>query len=657
MVHDRIQDRLLLHLGRRVLTLTLTAVGALLAAVVIWPKVSVHYYARRIDSPDPAVRARALEAVLPRAAASDPLRRRLLDVLAQLASARDEISPLQARIAAGWLFRHVPAFAELAEADLTRADDESFARLARLLHAAGHWDRPSRPIDQWVRWLTHQYRTLQGSDRAETVRSMARLGPAAGAGLRGTLEEAISDPAAEVRRAAIEAVPVLVEREGLNLLVRSAEDPEPPNRRQVILMMAAAGATAEVRAAIARRLQDEDASVRQAAAWVGSRYPELAEPRGLAAMLEGDPAPPVRAMAALAVRDNACLVRHLTGQRDAAVRARCLWALRPPLSEGQWAALLECVRSEGRYWVVMAAVTAVGRCAPRSGADAARDALLARLEQALGRLEDDLAAACLRALGEVPDASISNLMEDVVSKLADRPWVSCEAARAMARIDPTKAGPLLVGLLETPHPAVRDTIAFELARASDPDRTMPALRTALRSPNEFLRAGAVLARALIARRTGRSDADLGTYLRERTDPNGPWYEQRPFLRGYYLAARLLMGEQTVADRVRELTYHDEVSITAVSLALLAAGDPWGMDGILHDPTRMPPGFEPRVFLCDQRFGEIVQHYLPDAPEVDWRFDPDLQSWQVDRLREWWSVRRGERRSLDRAGVAPQIEAP
>ncbi len=622
----------------------MTFVAAVVVGLVVLPMLRTQYYAARIDSDDPAVRAKALEAVLPEAAGSESLRRRLLVALTDLAHADDGVGPLQARVAAGWLFRNVPSFAELAEARLAGADEASFARLARLMIIGGRWDVPSRPVEQRARWEIRRYRTGQGRDRAHAVRGMADLGRAAAASLRPVLEQALSDPSAEVRRTAVESTAVVLGVGATALLDAATRDAAPANRREAVLMLAAIGPTGPGAEVIARRLADPDASVRVAAAWALGRVtpvPSSTQPaaRLLVELLEQDPSAGVRAMAARAVRDRRCLIRHLAERDDVTLRARCLGALRPPLDQRTWEVLTKLVRQERKYWVAAAAVAAAERCAAETSPRGVGEALLARLEQSLQSGEDDLAEACLDALGAVGDPSTMDLLGDVATSLKGRPWVALAASRAAAKIDPVRGVPLLLGMLETRQSSVHDLAVLALARLPAERRPVRELRAALRSPNGPRRTGAVLALALIHHGTRTPDDALLGYLRHRTDPSSREFELRLPRRGYYLCGQRLLGDDAVRTELLSLLAGGGLPPSAVCLSLLAAGDGEGLDAVLLDTTLMPPGFEARAFLADERFGRVVACYLPEAPRVDGRDDPTLQTWQLDRLREWWRVAR------------------
>jgi len=630
--------------ARRLFSIAVTALAAVVVGMVVWPAARTRYYSARIDSDDPAVRARALEAVLPHAATDESLQRRLLEVLTALARSDDGVGPAQARAAAGWLFRNVPAFTHLAESRLAAAGEDTFGDLVRLMILGGRWDAASRSADQRARWLIHRYRTTQGIDRADVVRDTAKPGRAAARQLRPILGSALSDPDGHVRKAAVESVAILLDQDATDLLIRAADDAEPANRRAAVLMLAAVNARPRAFPVVTLRLSDPDPGVRQAAAWAtaslsrGTQLPPTVRQR-LVQMLTKDPSELVRAMAAVAARGNDHLIERFEHSQDVAVRARCLRSLRPPLSQDHWDAILTALRSERGYWVVTAAAAAVGRCAPQPFPPRIREVLLRRLEQALQQDEDGLAAVCLCSLGRSQDRSVMGLLRDITTRLSSRPWVALAASRAAAGIDPAEGVRSLVSMLESRNDAVRVLAAVELAQLPDSHRPRAELHRALRSPDEFLRSGAVLALALIGDRTAGPEVDLPEYLRQRTDPTSPHLETRLPLRAYYLAARFMMGDASVRTDVRTLMARGQLPPAAACLALLTAKDPSGLDGPLLDNTRMPPGFDARTFLCDDRFGDILAGILPRAPHVDWRSDPDLQTWQIDRLRAWWRVHR------------------
>jgi hypothetical protein len=100
-----------------------------------------------------------------------------------------------------------------------------------------------------------------------------------------------------------------------------------------------------------------------------------------------------------------------------------------------------------------------------------------------------------------------------------------------------------------------------------------------------------------------------------------------------------MGSDSVLPQIQSLMAADQLPPIAACLSMLAVGNPTCLDALLLDNTLMPGGFDVRAFLCDERFGEAAGPFLPEAPVVDWRADPDWQAWQIDRLRDWWRVRR------------------
>ena len=630
--------------ARRLFSIAVTALAAVVVGMVVWPAARTHYYSARIDSDDPAVRARALEAVLPHAATDESLQRRLLEALTTLARSDDGIGPAQARAAAGWLFRNAPPFTQLAESRLAAAGDDAFPDLVKLMILGGRWDAASRSADQRARWLIHRYGTTQGIDRADVVRDMSEPGRAVARQLRPVLESALADPDHRVRKAAVESVAILLCQDAIDLLVRAADDVEPANRRATVLMLAAVKAGPRALPTVTQRLSDPEPAVRQAAAWAAAalsaetQLPPTSRQR-LVEMLAKDRSDRVRAMTAVAVRDNDRLIEHFHRSQDIAARARCLRSLRPPLSQDHWDVVLGVLESGRKYWVVAAAAAAVGRCAPQPIPPRFRQGLLRRLEQALQQNEDGLAAACLRSLGRSGDRSVMGLLRDVTTKLSSRPWAALAAARAAARIDPAEGMRSLVSMLECPNDAVRDLAAFELARLPESHRPRAELHRALHSPNEPLRSGAVFALALIGDRAAGPEVDVLEYVRQRTDPASQYLETRLPLRAYYLAGRFMMGDASVRTDVRTLMASGQLPPTAACLALMTVNDPSGLDGPLLDNTLMPPGFAARTFLCDDRFGDVLADVLPDAPHVDWRADPDLQAWQIDRLRAWWRVHR------------------
>ncbi|MBN1344807.1 MAG: HEAT repeat domain-containing protein [Phycisphaerae bacterium] len=630
--------------GRRILTITLTIVAAVLVGVWLSPIAAKHYYATRLDTDNATQRARALEAVLPYARSDESIRRRLLDVLATLAASDDDVATLQAKVAAAWLFQHVPDFTNLVETRLETSDDQTFPRLARLTIRAGRWDAPARPLQQRIRWLTHRFHNTNGQDRADVVAAMSELGPTAATQLRDPLTQAVSDQPAEVRAAAIQSVAIILGTSGADLLARAITDDHPDNRRLAVLLLAAIGPTDHIAPALRIVLHDKDERVRLAAAWAASRLersPKVTDAclSHVNDLLTRDHKQPVRAMAALAVRDHSLLIDQIRTSQNVPTRARCLRSLRPPLTGDDLQTLAEIINHEPKYWVVTAALFAASRPNDQPACGTLRDPILSRLQRALQAEDDDLAAACLDALSAVGDKTTVTLLADVATKLTKRPWVALAASRALTRIDPEQGPPLLVRLLESPAPGVQGLTAFELARLPASALPRAELDAAARSPNESLRAGAILALALNSYLAQQKDEQRLAWLTERTSPESRLFEARLPLRGHYLCGQLLLGDATALPRIESLLAAGALPPATACLAMLVTRSRTALDDALIDESRMPPACDPRDLLVDQRFGEIISAVLPDAPPVDCQMDPDLQRWQIDRLRDWWRIYR------------------
>lgn len=669
------------RLARRVLTITLAGLGGLVVAAMLAPTVRREIVLTRLDASDATTRARALEAALPMARDRARVRRMMLDTLVRLVVSGDEIAQLQTRVAGGWLLREVPPFRDLLERKLDEAHERQFIALARLLHMTGHWDTPDRTTDERLRWLAHRYES--DPDHAATVRALGRVGRCDDPRAGQLLDHALNERDAAVRLAVVEEAPAVLGQDATDLLCQALSDDDHAVRARTCQMLATLNGTREARAALRDRLTDVNADVRRAALWTLDRWgaePDSNVAKIASELLASDPSPTVRAAAAGLVHDNAALVKVLRHNDDVMLRARCVRSLTAPLDEVAADAVLACLRSERKYWVVMAAIRAADRHlreAPSVSStgfadQGMRDALLARLEACLRSDEGDLAAACVEALGASRDEALLPLLRDLAVRYRSHPWVAVTAARAAYKIDPEIGRELLLDLLSLEPDAPRDRVLAELAWLDD-TRIDDSLRERLRSTDSRVRGGACLALAIRLRRHGRSDDALLDYVTQRTDPDSPKLETRTPLLGTYLAARIVLveaeptlslmrpsGDDVPEPRPNDAPHHsaepepqsqtndvtrrllDMMTAGAAPpstacLALLVARDRTALDAILLDTSRMPPGFDARALLCDDRFGEILTRVMPDAPVPTWTDDPALQAWLTDRLRDWWRV--------------------
>ncbi len=639
------------------LTFTLVAFSAIAAVALLWPVFQKQRHLAHLDSADPTARARSLESLLPLAREDPTVRARLLNALADLAARTDDIGALQARVAAAWLFRNVPSFRELAESRLEQSEGtDRFAAFARVLILGGQWDVPNRSVRQRARWLAHQCRCGEAPARVSALHRMGALGPAAERHLADVLTEALADDSAQVREEAIFSTAIVLQDRCADLLQACLDDSVPSVRRRAVLMLSTLPIPADPVTALADGLGDPEPTIREAAAWALARASrDVLPPRArslLAELLRVDSEPCVRGMAALAARDPDRLLERVLEDNSILVRARCQWSLREPLTPVQWERLLCIAQAEPKFWVALSAVAAVGRCARNTSGESTsapasriRDVLLDRLERSLQTGEDALAAACLESLAALGDPATLPLFKDIATRLPDRPRVALSAARAAGSVDASTAAPLLLELLKAESAPIRDLATYELTQLPAGNRPLRRLRDALGSPNQALRGSAALALAVFAAQRGRDEPELTAYLNARTTREHPRYETRLPLRGYYLCALFLLGRHEALPEIRTLLLAGEIPPTTAGLAFLCKGDRKALDLPLLDPTAMGPGFDARVFFCKWWFGDILPDFFPDAPRVDWRFDPQLQTWQVDRLRDWWRVHRWDQTTI------------
>jgi hypothetical protein len=282
----------------------------------------------------------------------------------------------------------------------------------------------------------------------------------------------------------------------------------------------------------------------------------------------------------------------------------------------------------------VAAVYALGRCAELEPAESVRNVLEAGWDTGNGAL---IAVAC-EALAVLGDGSVLPLMHDIAFEETDQPMVQYVAAASALALDPAVGAEALLHLLDHPSDVICDLAALRLAAAAEPP--VAALSDLLVQGNERSRASAALALAF----AGRADLavegrPLKEWLADRTDPKSGRHEDQWKPHGYYLCARLVLGDRSVRDALDPFIRNANFPRIGLYAALLHAGDTLPMDLLLTRPGRL----DVESFLRDARFIEIIRRYHPEAPTFDWFEDEPIRRWQIGRLREYWRVRkaRGE----------------
>jgi hypothetical protein len=98
---------------------------------------------------------------------------------------------------------------------------------------------------------------------------------------------------------------------------------------------------------------------------------------------------------------------------------------------------------------------------------------------------------------------------------------------------------------------------------------------------------------------------------------------------------VVLGDAAARDALDPFIRNENFPRLGLYAALLRAGDMLPMDLLLARESNV----NVESFLRDARFIEIVREHFPDAPSFEWFEDKDLRRWQVDRLRDWWSIHR------------------
>ena len=293
------------------------------------------------------------------------------------------------------------------------------------------------------------------------------------------------------------------------------------------------------------------------------------------------------------------------------------------------------------YWVRVRACAQVERLIEVADSDRAEllEALRAAVEEGLSSGNGGLAGSGLQAIAQLGDSRYLPLMLDVAAGFADQPMLRFVAARAASRLDPDAGGQALVNLFTQDSDVVRDLAAITVSRLDDPG-ILSRLKSELFSPDLEARGPAALALALRNQPAlDIGDSTLLGLLTQRTTllADNPHAEPEWKPRGYYLCARLILGDASAGGDLEIFELNESFPRIAVHLALLHSGDWSPLDLILRsgghsDEQRM-------ALLRDMRFGEIIAHYVPGAPRLEWSATIDTRRTQLAHLRKWWTIYR------------------
>ena len=627
---------------RRVAVLLMVAVCGLIGGMIAWPAVRMSYYARVVRSADASRRIEAMN-VLGSLCVRDPsgagdlvdavLNERMVGSVATQRLA-DEI--------AVWTLARCEAVLDDLVRRLPDADDGTFLHVVSLLRRGGHWRRPARSWDVLARREILRVRADDPATRLAALRALAQLGPGVSELIVDPLTGWLRDGDVAVRVEVLRTASVCLGDEAArSVLSDGTRDPAGAVRREAVIRSAVLGVDVPL-----ELLNDDDAQVREAAAWSLGVNPVPPAASALLRVACADSRSEVQAMAAWALGHQgapppgpapAAFLR-LANTADAALSARVMVAAGRHGKAG-WARqlydTLPAVEPAASPDAAGAFVFACGQMAPSSSdrSDVIRS-LRRVVEESLRTGFGTLAAVACEALASLDDRSFVPVLQGIARHMDDQPMLQYTAAAAALRLDRELGVEALLGLLDSSADAVCDLTAIRLGLVSDPP--VERLVHKLVDGDERTRASAALALAF----AGGGEVDvagerLDAYLRRRTDPNRGVYEQAWKPNGYYLCALLVLGDADQRERLVPFIRNEHFPRFGLYAALLHCGDLLPMDLLLSRKSTI----DVESFLCDARFIDIIAWHFPDAPSVEWFEDRQLRSWQIDRLRDWWSMKK------------------
>ncbi|MCH8053146.1 MAG: hypothetical protein IH895_03730 [Planctomycetes bacterium] len=127
-------------LQRRILTVLLVALAAMILGFVSFPVARRHYFLSQLDNPQPVRRAKALN-VLTRLAVEDADLRDAVEAAFVVGfEAGDDQMDRALVPLASWAVRNIPSFRDRFMVGLDTNDDAVFRGLAAALREAGYWN-------------------------------------------------------------------------------------------------------------------------------------------------------------------------------------------------------------------------------------------------------------------------------------------------------------------------------------------------------------------------------------------------------------------------------------------------------------------------------------------------------------------------------------
>ncbi len=268
-----------------------------------------------------------------------------------------------------------------------------------------------------------------------------------------------------------------------------------------------------------------------------------------------------------------------------------------------------------------------------------RPRVRAVLQESLPAGNHRLTAAALQALAHLGDDAYLPVMLDVAAGFPEAPQLRLAAAGAAASLDPIAGGEALINLFAQDRDSVRDLAAVAVCRIAEP-QVLQRLASELFATRGEIRGSAAWALALgnhgdlpVRGRTLRDVLEARTSLRAANREAEPDWKPR----GYYLCARLVLGDTAVRDLLTPFEINTHFSRIAWYTTLLHHGDSSPMDLIL-DPGD-PAGVQADALLFTSRYGEVLRRYFPECPPLGPWVDPPRRRSQRTRLQVWWSIYR------------------
>ena len=211
-------------LQRRILTVLLVALAAMILGFVSFPAARRHYFLSQLDNPQPVRRAKALN-VLTRLAVEDADLRDPVEAAFVVGfEAGDDQMDRALVPLASWAVRNIPSFRDRFMVGLDTNDDAVFRGLAASLREAGYWSEDQITLEYRCRWLALRCEVADTEQRAAAVRALAQIGPTAERHLIRVLLANLKHGDPAVRLAAVEAISICLPRSRTQLLSEASAD-------------------------------------------------------------------------------------------------------------------------------------------------------------------------------------------------------------------------------------------------------------------------------------------------------------------------------------------------------------------------------------------------------------------------------------------------